>query len=148
MGHWKCSCWKKRWPCPVLTWNKLYITGAGKTHNSTIHVLPFEVSLVAFQNVQPYILVHFGSSLSHHPMTLAHVGKIFMLLSSVTKQSAILDCYCMTYNESTGIVAGACFYKVCENIPKSQDDVLYHFLPYNVEELNSAMCGQFHRGRQ
>ena len=74
------------------------ITGVGKTHNTTIHVLPFEVSLVAFQNVQPYILVHFGSSLSHHPMTLAHVGKIFMLLSSVTKQSAILDCYCMTMN--------------------------------------------------
>ena len=49
-------------PCANL---EQAITGAGKTHNFTIHVLPFEVSLVAFQNVQPYILVHFGSSLSH-----------------------------------------------------------------------------------
>ena len=31
-----------------------------------------------------------------------------------TKETFILDCYCMTYNESTGPVVGACFYN-CEN---------------------------------
>ena len=53
----------------------------------------------------------------------------------------------MTYNESTGVVVGPCFYN-CENIPKGHEDMLYHPLPHHVEDLNNAMCGQFHRGGQ
>ena len=53
----------------------------------------------------------------------------------------------MTYNESTGVVAGPCFYN-CEIIPKGQEDMLYRPLPHHVEDLNSAMCGQFHRSGQ
>ena len=70
-----------------------------------------------------------------------------MKCNETLQESAILDCYCMTYNESTGVVAGPCFYN-CENIPKGQVGILYHPLPHHVEEVNSAMCGQFHRGGQ
>ena len=96
------------------------------------------------------LLVLLGSSLTHHPMILAAVGQVFMVLSSVTKHCKslpLLDCYCMTYNESTGVVAGPSFYN-CENIPKGQEDMLYRPLPHHVEDLNSAMCGQFHRSGQ
>ena len=62
------------------------------------------------------------------------------------QESAILDCHCMTYNESTGTVAGACFYN-CVNA-KDSKDVVYHRMPKTVEQLNDAMCGDFNRGGQ
>ena len=143
------SCWKKGLdlPCGSL---ELAIAGAGK-HNSTIDVLPFEVSAAASQEVQ-------SSSLSCPPWLFpdpsfndtCRCGESIhgaVKCDETLQESAILDCYCMTYNESTGVVAGPCFYN-CGNIPKGQEDILYHPLPHHVEDLNSAMCGQFHRSGQ
>ena len=66
-----------------------------------------------------------------------------------TKEASILDCYCMTYNKSTGPVVGACFYN-CENPtvnPLLKDEV-YHLLPSDVTELNDNMCGHLNREGQ
>ena len=61
-----------------------------------------------------------------------------------TKEAAILSCYCMTYNESTGPVVGICFYNCVHNVLKGD---LYHLLPSDVTELNN-MCGYFNREGQ
>ena len=143
------SCWKKGLdlPCGSL---ELAIAGARK-HNSTIDVLPFEVSAAASQEVQssssscpPWF---FPDSSSNDTCRCGKSIHGAVKCNETLQESAILDCYCMTYNESTGVVAGPCFYN-CENIPKGQEDMLYHPLPHHVEDLNSAMCGQFHRGGQ
>ena len=66
-----------------------------------------------------------------------------------TKEAAILDCYCMTYNKLTGPVVSACFYN-CENPtvnPLLKDEV-YHLLPSDVTELNDNMCGYLNRAGQ
>ena len=66
-----------------------------------------------------------------------------------TKETAILDCYCMTYNESTGPVVGACFYN-CDNSavnPLLKDD-LYHLLPSDITKLNNYVCGHLNREGQ
>ena len=60
--------------------------------------------------------------------------------------SAILDCYCMTYNESTGTVVGACFLNAILEMQKNNN--LYLPLPKTVKELNDAMCGHFNRSGQ
>ena len=143
------SCWKKGLdlPCGSL---ELALAGARK-HNSTIDVLPFEVSAEASQEVQssspscpPWF---FPDSSSNETCRCGKSIHGAVKCNETLQESAILDCYCMTYNESTGVVAGPCFYN-CENIPKGQEDMLYHPLPHHVEDLNSAMCGQFHRGGQ
>ena len=73
------SCWRRGLdlPCGSL---ELAIAGVRK-YNSTIDVLPFEVPAAASQEVQlsssscpPW------SSLTDHPVTLADVGKVFMVL--------------------------------------------------------------------
>ena len=61
------------------------------------------------------------------------------------QESAVLDCHCMTYNESTGTVVGACFYNC---VWKKLKDRLYRSLPKTVEQLNDAMCGNFSRKGQ
>ena len=68
-----------------------------------------------------------------------------------TKEAAILNCYCMTYNKSTGPVVGACFYN-CMN-PTLKNELhrfheLHHLLPSNITELNNYMCGYFNREGQ
>ena len=68
-----------------------------------------------------------------------------------TKEASILNCYCMTYNKSTGPVVGACFYN-CMN-PTLKNELrrfhkLYHLLPPNVTQLNNFMCGYFNRKGQ
>ena len=66
-----------------------------------------------------------------------------------TKEAAILDCYCMTYNNFTGPVVGTCFYN-CENSavnPLLKDD-LYHLLPSDITKLNNYMCGYLNREGQ
>ena len=50
-----------------------------------------------------------------------------------TKEVAILDCYCMTYNESTGPVVGTCLYNC---IHPKLEDTLYHPLPSSITELD------------
>ena len=69
--------------------------------------------------------------------------------NNTTKETSILDCYCMTYNESIGPVVGACFYN-CENSavnPLLKDD-LYQLVPSNITELNNYMCGHLNREGQ
>ena len=143
------NCWRRGLdlPCGSL---ELAIAGARK-HNSTIDVLPFEVSAAASQEVQPSSSScppwFFPDPSSNDTCRCGASIHGAVKCNETLQESAILDCYCMTYNESTGVVAGPCFYN-CENIPKGQDDMLYHHLPHHVEALNSAMCGQFHRGGQ
>ena len=63
------------------------------------------------------------------------------------QESAILDCYCMTYNESTQmVVVGACLYNCMST--KDTKDVVYQPMPKTVEELNHDMCGDFNRDGQ
>ena len=143
------SCWRRglELPCGSL---ELAIAGARK-HNSTIDVLPFEVSAAASHDVQPNSPScppwFFPDPSSNDTCRCGESIHGAVKCNETLQESAILDCYCMTYNESTGVVAGPCFYN-CENVPKGQGDTLYHPLPHRVEELNSAMCGQFHRGGQ
>jgi len=59
-----------------------------------------------------------------------------------TKEASILDCYCMTYNKSTGPVVGSCLYKCILN------DDLYHLVPSDITKLNSNMCGHLNREGQ
>ena len=61
------------------------------------------------------------------------------------QQSFILSSYCMTYNETTGAVVGACFYNCIHSTLK---DVVYRAMPKTVEHLNDAMCGHFNRSGQ
>ena len=143
------SCWRRglNLPCGSL---ELAIAGARK-HNSTIAVLPFEVPAAASQEVQPRSSScppwFFPDPSSNDTCRCGESIHGAVKCNETLQESAILDCYCMTYNESTGVVAGPCFYN-CGNIPKGQEDTLYHSLPHHVEELNSAMCGHFHRGGQ
>ena len=53
-----------------------------------------------------------------------------------TKEVGILKYHCMTYNESTGPVVGACFYN-----SHTLEAALYHPLPSNVTKLD--MCGYY-----
>jgi len=62
------------------------------------------------------------------------------------QEVAILDCYCMTHNESTGTVVGACFYNCVSN--KDLQDVVYRPMPNTVENLTQYMCGDFNRTGQ
>ena len=65
----------------------------------------------------------------------------------------ILDCYCMTYDESMEtVIAGACIYNCNrENaslpIFHAYDD-LYHYVPNNSSELNRVMCEPYNRAGQ
>ena len=61
-----------------------------------------------------------------------------------TREISMLDCYCMTYSNSTGPVVGACFY----NCGNHLIDELYDLLPSNVTELNTYMCGHLNREGQ
>ena len=66
--------------------------------------------------------------------------------NNTTKEAAILDCYCMTYNKLMGPVVGSCFYN-CEKNPVVKDE-LYHLLPTDITKLNNYMCGHLNRGGQ
>ena len=61
-----------------------------------------------------------------------------------TKEAFIRSCYCMTYNESTGPVVGACFY----NLRPILTHTLYDLVPSNITDLNYYMCGHFNREGQ
>ena len=63
-----------------------------------------------------------------------------------TKETSILECYCMTYNKLMGSVVGACFYN-CEKNPLLKNES-YHLLPSDVTKLNSYMCGYLNREGQ
>ena len=46
------------------------------------------------------------------------------------QESSILDCYCTTYDESTGTVMGACYCGCLHSIPRDNDH-LYILLPHS-----------------
>ena len=62
-----------------------------------------------------------------------------------TKEAAILDCYCMTYNNFTGPVVGACFYN-CVHF--ALNDSLYDLVPSDAMKVNNNMCGHLNREGQ
>ena len=62
-----------------------------------------------------------------------------------TKEAFIRSCYCMTYNESTGPVVGACFYNF---VRPTQIHTLYELVPSHITKLNNYMCGQLNREGQ
>ena len=64
------------------------------------------------------------------------------------KEVAILDCYCMTYDNFTGPVVGACFYNCDSAVNPLLKDDLYHLLPSDITELNNYMCRHLNREGQ
>ena len=62
------------------------------------------------------------------------------------KKSAILDCYCATYDRNSEAThLGLCFYN-CLNVNIESMDYVYNKLPQNPEELlNKSVCSHFHR---
>ena len=59
-----------------------------------------------------------------------------------TKEAFIRSCYCMTYNESTGPVVGACPYNL---LHPTLTHTLYNLVPPNTSGLNDYMCGHLNR---
>ena len=61
----------------------------------------------------------------------------------------ILDCYCMTYDESMeNVIVGACVYNCNNEATEMSHDSLYHYLPNNNSELNKLMCEAYNRAGQ
>ena len=61
----------------------------------------------------------------------------------------ILDCNCMTYDESMEtIVVGICIYNCAHPETQRTHDSHYHYLPNNSSELNRVMCEPFNRAGQ
>ena len=63
------------------------------------------------------------------------------------KQSAVLDCNCVTYDkQSQATYAGLCFYNCQNSNPERVMDYVYTRLPQEPEELlNKSACAHFHR---
>lgn len=63
--------------------------------------------------------------------------------------SAVLDCYCVTYDENgKTTVAGACFYNCELNNKGIHHDMVYNTLPSTLPELKGKICGRFNRTGQ
>ena len=62
---------------------------------------------------------------------------------STQQQAYILDCYCMTYDETDGAVVGKCFYRCAAS--HSKVDTIYHLLPKDPSHLNEEQCGYLNR---
>ena len=63
-----------------------------------------------------------------------------------TKETSVLECYCMTYNKLMGPVVGACFYNCAKKLLLKNES--YHLLPSDVTKLNRYMCGHLNREGQ
>ena len=63
------------------------------------------------------------------------------------KESAVLDCNCVTYDKrSQATYAGLCFYNCQNTNPEKIMDYVYTRLPQKPEELlNKSACAHFHR---
>ena len=63
------------------------------------------------------------------------------------KESAILDCYCATYDrKSEATYLGQCFYNCLNTNTEKKMDYVYSKLPQKPEELlNKSVCSHFHR---
>jgi hypothetical protein len=63
-----------------------------------------------------------------------------------TKLSSLLECYCMTHDNDTGVtVVGASLYCCYNTSYFEPSESGYRRLPQNVSELNEEMCRQFNR---
>ena len=69
-----------------------------------------------------------------------------VVCDSKHRESAVLDCYCVTYDRKTGSTyLGLCIYN-CENTNPNKMDTIYKKLPRKPEELiNRSACTHFHR---
>ncbi len=72
-----------------------------------------------------------------------------IVCDNVKQISAVLDCHCVTYNEtSQSIYVGACFFS-CEHLRdanKNESHSVYHYLPKSPKILvNNSVCTYFHR---
>ena len=142
-------CWENRDELPCSGMN-MALDGM-KLHNSTLVVLKPNCKCKEFQESIDYVPDHQQCPTWLFPDPSSNATCICgddidgaVRCSNSTKEAAILSCYCMTYNESTGPVVGICFYNCVHNVLK---DDLYHLLPSNVVELNN-MCGYFNREGQ
>ena len=63
------------------------------------------------------------------------------------KESAVLDCYCATYDGKSGdTYLGLCFYNCLNTNPEKTMDYVYKELPRKSEELlYKSACNHFHR---
>ena len=60
--------------------------------------------------------------------------------------SAVVNCYCVTFNETNAkTYAGKCFYNCERPILTKVLQNIYHSLPDDRSELNAFMCGRFNR---
>lgn len=73
-----------------------------------------------------------------------------IVCDNVERVSALLVCYCVTYDKESGSTfVGSCFYN-CEHVntanTNGDEQELYNFLPQNPEKLiNDSACTHFHR---
>jgi len=59
----------------------------------------------------------------------------------------IRDCYCLTYDYNKTVMSiGSCLYN-CEKEENKGIKNGYNVLPNNISEVNSSMCGKWHRDR-
>ena len=62
------------------------------------------------------------------------------------KESAVLDCNCVTYDkQSQATYSGLYFYNCQNRNPEKIMDYVHSRLPQNPEELNKSACAHFHR---
>ena len=70
-----------------------------------------------------------------------------VVCNNKSQESAILDCYCATYDRNSGDThLGLCFYNCQNTNPEKMMDQVYNELPQNPDELlNKSACSHFHR---
>ena len=85
-----------------------------------------------------------NSTTSRCQCGLSHKGMIKCMEKTGT--AAVINCYCMTYDNETGETqSGLCFYN-CENTNRvTMYDNVFHPLPPNPGALNELMCSRFNR---
>ena len=70
----------------------------------------------------------------------------FIKCNQRLQQVKVVDCYCVTYDESKKrIVAGACFTQCATPHPHDLIDVVYHEIEANVSKLNNKVCKETNR---
>jgi len=87
------------------------------------------------------------SSSSNSSCKCANTFQHIVRCNDSLQESSILDCYSMTYSQTTGTVMGASFYG-CFYQTSDYTDPLYQPLPHTNEELNNITCGRLNRDGQ
>ena len=160
------SCWDSGtvMPCANL---KLALEGAQKRHNAAValllknnsyesrnstgligidteHVVVATPSSNTCVNTTcPPWFVHSDDTNSGTCMCGNELGGIVKCSSSLQELS-ILTVYCMTHDKYLGTVAGLCIYNH-QYIIGTINSSMHYRLPYNISELNKAVCGYLNR---